>query len=126
ATAAPARGVLSHDNGHDTGLLDGDFTVTMNLWWGSNATKLRLFENGVLIMTVPLTFGGTAAQTSQVAVAGKKNGTYVYTGELVNSRGTTAVQPVTVKVKDAAPGTPVLSADNWDGDGSYTLTADMW
>ncbi|WP_194763146.1 glycosyl hydrolase 53 family protein [Microbacterium sp. UFMG61] len=126
ATAAPARGVLSHDNGHDTGLLDGDFTVTMNLWWGSNATKLRLFENGVLITTVPLTFGGTAAQTSQVAVAGKKNGTYVYTGELVNSRGTTAVQPVTVKVKDAAPGTPVLSADNGDGDGSYTLTADMW
>ncbi|MCS3442734.1 glycosyl hydrolase 53 family protein [Microbacterium phyllosphaerae] len=126
ATAAPARGVLSHDNGHDTGLLDGDFTVTMNLWWGSNATKLRLFENGVLIKTVPLTFGGTAAQAARVAVTGKKDGTYVYTGELVNSRGTTAVQPVTVKVKDAAPGTPVLSADNGDGDGSYTLTADMW
>ncbi|MGJ0390363.1 glycosyl hydrolase 53 family protein [Microbacterium sp. CGR1] len=126
ATAAPARGVLSHDNGHDTGLLDGDFTVTMNLWWGSNATKLRVFENGVLITTVPLTFGGTAAQITRVAVAGKKNGTYVYTGELVNSRGVTAVQPVTVKVTDAAPGTPVLSSDNWDGDGSYTLTADMW
>lgn len=126
ATAAPARGVLSHDNGHDTGLLDGDFTVTMNLWWGQNATKLRIFENGVLIETVPLTFGGTAAQTARVAIAGKANGSYVYTGELVNSRGVTAVQPVTVKVKDAAPGTPVLSADNWDRDGSYTLTADMW
>ncbi|WP_082477851.1 glycosyl hydrolase 53 family protein [Microbacterium sp. Leaf320] len=126
ATAAPARGVLSHDNGHDTGLLDGDFTVTMNLWWGQNATKLRVFENGVLITTVPLNFGGTAAQTAQIAVTGKANGSYVYTGELVNSRGVTAVQPVTVKVKDAAPGTPVLSADNWDGDGSYTLTADMW
>lgn len=126
ATAAPARGVLAHDNGHDTGLLDGDFTVTMNLWWGSNATKLRLFENGVLIKTVPLTFGGTVAQVARVAVTGKANGSYVYTGELVNSRGVTAVQPVTVKVKDAAPGTAVLSADNWDGDGSYTLTADMW
>lgn len=126
ATAAPARGVLSHDNGHDTGLLDGDFTVTMNLWWGQNATKLRVFENGVLIETVPLTFGGTAAQVARVAVSGKKNGSYVYTGELVNSRGVTAVQPVTVKVKDAAPGTPVLSADNGDGDGSYTVTADMW
>ncbi len=126
ATAAPARGVLSHDNGHDTGLLDGHYTVTMNLWWGQNATKLRVFENGVLIETVPLTFGGTSAQVARVAVTGKKNGSYVYTGELVNSRGVTAVQPVTVKVKDAAPGTPVLSADNWDGDGSYTLTADMW
>ncbi|AXL11009.1 arabinogalactan endo-1,4-beta-galactosidase [Microbacterium foliorum] len=126
ATAAPARGVLSHDNGHDTGLLDGDFTITMNLWWGSNATSLRVFENGTLIKTVPLAFGGTAAQTAQVAVTGKKNGTYVYTGELVNSRGLTAVQPVTVTVRDAAPGMPVLSADNGDGDGSYTLTADMW
>lgn len=126
ADAAPARGVLSHDNGHDTGLLDGDFMLTMNLWWGQNATQLRVFENGVLIETVPLTFGGTAAQTAQVAVTGKANGSYVYSGELVNSRGVTAVKPVTVKVKDAAPGTPVLSADNWDGDGSYTLTADMW
>ncbi|WP_447647285.1 glycosyl hydrolase 53 family protein [Microbacterium forte] len=126
ATAAPARGVLSHDNGHDTGLLDGDFTLTMNLWWGQNATKLRVFENGVLIKTVPLTFGGTSAQSAQIAVTGKANGSYVYSGELVNSRGVTAVKPVTVTVKDAAPGTPVLSADNWDGDGSYTLTADMW
>ncbi|WP_091229242.1 glycosyl hydrolase 53 family protein [Microbacterium sp. 3J1] len=126
AKAAPARGVLSHDNGHDTGLLDGDFTVTMNLWWGQNATKLRLFENGVLIATVPLTFGGTSAQVAQVAVTGKTNGTYEYTGELVNSRGVMAVKPVTVKVKDAAPGAPVLSADNGDGDGSYTVTANMW
>ncbi|WP_295100675.1 glycosyl hydrolase 53 family protein [uncultured Microbacterium sp.] len=126
ATAAPARGVLSHDNGHDTGLLDGDFTLTMNLWWGQNATKLRVFENGVLVKTVPLTFGGTSAQSAQIAVTGKTNGSYVYSGELVNSRGVTAVKPVTVMVKDAAPGTPVLSADNWDGDGSYTLTADMW
>ncbi|WP_394194895.1 glycosyl hydrolase 53 family protein [Microbacterium foliorum] len=126
ATTAPARGVLSHDNGHDTGLLDGDFTLTMNLWWGQNATKLRVFENGVLVKTVPLTFGGTSAQSAQIAVTGKTNGSYVYSGELVNSRGVTAVKPVTVTVKDAAPGTPVLSADNWDGDGSYTLTADMW
>jgi len=126
ATTAPARGVLSHDNGHDTGLLDGDFTLTMNLWWGQNATKLRVFENGVLVKTVPLTFGGTSAQSAQIAVTGKANGSYVYSGELVNSRGVTAVKPVTVTVKDAAPGTPVLSADNWDGDGSYTLTADMW
>lgn len=126
ATAAPARGVLSHDNGHDTGLLDGDFTLTMNLWWGQNATKLRVFENGVLIKTVPLAFEGTSAQSAQIAVTGKANGSYVYSGELVNSRGVTAVKPVTVTVKDAVPGTPVLSADNWDGDGSYTLTADMW
>lgn len=126
ATAAPARGALSHDNGHDTGLLDGDYTVTMNLWWGQNATKLRVFENGEVIATVPLTYGGTAAQRASIPVSGKANGTYVYTGELVNSRGATAVQPVTVTVKDAAPGTPVLSSDNQDRDGSYAVTANLW
>ncbi|MGF6824264.1 arabinogalactan endo-1,4-beta-galactosidase [Microbacterium sp. ZKA21] len=126
ATGAPARGVLSHDNGHDTGLRDGDFTVTMNLWWGENATKLRVFENGELVATVPLAYGGTAAQTATVAVSGKANGTYEYTGELVNSQGSTVVKPVTVTVKDAAPGVPALAADNHDGDGNYTVTADLW
>jgi arabinogalactan endo-1,4-beta-galactosidase len=126
ATAAPATAQLSHDNGHDTGLLDGDFTVTMNLWWGQNATKLRLFENGEFIATVPLTYGGTAAQQARIPVSGKANGTYVYSGELVNSRGATAVRPITVKVKDAAPGTPVLTADNGDRDGTYIVTANMW
>jgi len=126
ATAAPARGVLSHDNGHDTGLHDGDFTVTMNLWWGQNATKLRVFENDRLIATLPLTYGGSAAQNARIPVTGKANGTYIYTGELVNSRGATAVKPVTVNVRDAAPGTPVLSSDDHDRDGSYTVTANMW
>jgi arabinogalactan endo-1,4-beta-galactosidase len=126
ATAAPATGRLSHDNGHDTGLHDGDFDVTMHLWWGQNATKLRLFENGELIATVPLTYGGEAAQQARVPVRGKANGSYVYTGELVNSRGVTAVRPITVKVKDAAPGTPVLSADNGDRDGSYVVAANLW
>lgn len=126
ATAAPARGVLSHDNGHDTGLHDGDFTVTMNLWWGQNATKLRVFENDELIATVPLAYGGTSPQIARVAVTGKSNGTYVYTGELVNSQGETVVKSVTVTVKDAAPGIPVLSASNGDGDGDYAVTADLW
>src|SRR5699024_1374763 len=49
STQAPARGVLSHDNGWDTGLLDGDYAVRMNLWWGTNATSFRLSEDGSLI-----------------------------------------------------------------------------
>ncbi len=126
ATAAPARGVLSHDNGHDTGLRDGDFTVTMNLWWGQNATRLRLFENGELVATLPLAFGGTAAQSARFAVTGRANGTYVYSGELVNSQGATPVKPVTVTVTDASPGVPVLSSDNHDRDGAYTVSADLW
>ncbi len=126
AAAAPAKGVLSHDNGRDTGLADGDYNVTMNLWWGQNATEFRLFENGVLVATVPLPYGGFSAQRASVPVSGKSNGTYVYTGELVNSQGVTATTTLKVKVSDAAPAKPVLSHDNHDGDGTFTLTANLW
>ena len=126
ATAVPARGVLSHDNGWDTGLLDGDYTVKMNLWWGENASSLRLYENGVLIATVPLTARGTSAQYAAVPVSGRTNGTYRYTGVLANTRGETTLAPITVSVTAANPGKPVLSHDNHDGDGRYTVTANMW
>ncbi|HCX83805.1 MAG TPA: glycosyl hydrolase family 32 [Micrococcales bacterium] len=126
ATSKPAVGVLTHDNGWDTGLLDGDYAVSMNLWWGSNASSFRLYENGTLVATVPLTPKGNGPQSARVPITGKKDGTYVYTGELVNSRGTTATSSVTVRVTQAKPGTPVLSHDNWDRDGSYSLTANLW
>ncbi|QAY72022.1 hypothetical protein ET445_00430 [Agromyces protaetiae] len=126
AAAAPAVGVLSTDNGWDTGLQDGEFTVSMNLWWGENATSLRLFENGELVSTVPLTPASPGAQTASVRISGLHNGVYQYTGELVNSKGATRVQPVTVQVSHATPATPVLSSDNWDGDGVYTVTANLW
>lgn len=126
AIAVPAKGVLSHDNGWDTGLLDGDFTVRMNLWWGQNASSMRLYEDGVLIATVPLTANGLSAQAASVPVAGKANGTYTYTAVLANTKGETTLAPITVQVTAASPGTPVLSHDNWDGDGTFTVTANMW
>jgi levanase len=126
ATAPPGRGTLSHDNGWDTGLADGDYTVTMNLYRGENASSFRLFENGTPVATVPLAYGGTAPQQAKVPIGGKPNGVYVYTGELVNSKGVTATTSVTVKVTQATPGKPVLSHDNKDGDGRFTLTANMW
>ncbi|MET0446806.1 MAG: chitinase N-terminal domain-containing protein, partial [Aeromicrobium sp.] len=126
ATAAPARGQLSHDNGWDTGIADGDYTVHMNLWWGTNGSKLRIFENGELVSTQQLAFGGVAPQKATLPVAGKGNGIYTYTGELVNSQGTTALAAVTVTVTHANPGTPQLSHDNWDRDGRYAVTANLW
>ncbi|WIM24362.1 glycosyl hydrolase 53 family protein [Microbacterium sp. zg-Y625] len=126
STSAPAVGVLSHDNGWDTGLRDGDYTVRMNLWWGVNGSSFRLYENGALVAVQPLVYGGKAPQTATVRVTGRQDGTYVYTGEIVNASGVTATRPVTVTVADASPGTPVLRHDNWDRDGRYTVTADMW
>lgn len=126
ATAVPTRGTLSHDNGWDTGLADGDYTVTMNLWWGQNGSSFRLYENGALVSSVPLSYGGVSPQQARIPIAGKTNGTYVYTGELVNSKGITSTTSVTVKVTQANPAKPVLSHDNHDGDGSYTVTANLW
>jgi levanase len=126
ATAAPARATLSHDNGWDTGLADGDYNITMNLSWGQNGSSFRLYENGVLVSTVPLSYGGLSPQQASVPIAGKPNGTYVYTGELVNTKGVTATKSITVKVTQANPAKPVLSHDNQDGDGNYTLTANLW
>ncbi|MFP7834513.1 glycosyl hydrolase 53 family protein [Marisediminicola sp. LYQ134] len=126
AVAAPARGTLTHNNGWDTGLHDGSFTVSMNMWWGENASVLRVFENGDLIDTVALDYDGVRAQRAAIDVTGKPNGTYTYTAELENSKGVTELAPLTVRVTDANPGTPRLSHDNNDRDGDYTVTASMW
>lgn len=126
AQTTPSRGVLSTDSGWDTGLHDGDFTVSMNLWSGVNGAVFKLYENGELISTKLLDANSPKAQLTTVAVSGKTNGTYVYTGELINAKGATATTSVTVKVTDAAPAVPVVSHDNWDRDGAYTVTTNLW
>ena len=127
ARSVPGKAVLSSDDGWDTGLRDGTFRVTMNLWWGQNGSLFKLYRDGELVGSVPLEIAsGPSAQQAVVDIAGLPNGTYRFTGELVNSRGTTATAPLTVTVTDASPGSPVLSHDNHDGDGSYTVRADMW
>lgn len=126
ATKAPGKGVLSSNDGWNTGLRDGEFQLTMNLWWGENGSIFRLYQDGQLVSTTPLSLNSPAAQSAVVDIAGLKNGTYVFTGELVNSKGTTATEPLTVTVTNASPGAPSLSSDNWDGDGNYTVTANLW
>ncbi|MBB6734248.1 chitinase N-terminal domain-containing protein [Cohnella zeiphila] len=126
ASGVPGKAVLSDDNGYNNGLRDGDYTVTMNLWWGNNGTTVKLYENGVLVGTQALTDASPNAQAAKFAIAGKSNGTYVYTCELTNVYGTTACDSHTVVVSDANPGKPVLSSDNWDGDGSFQVTMNLW
>ncbi|WP_042199081.1 fibronectin type III domain-containing protein [Paenibacillus camerounensis] len=126
ATDTPGDPVLSSNNGHDTGLLDGEYQITMNMWWGNNGTSYRLYENGKLIDSRAITDDSPAAQTFKTDVAGRGNGTYTYTAELTNSLGTTVSRPLVVTVKDASPSKPVLSNDNWDGDGNFIITMNMW
>ncbi len=122
ATAAPGKGVLSSDNWDG----DGTFTVSMNLWWGQNAQSVTFYENGEPIATQDLVDETPSAQKASVQVAGLANGTYVYTAVLTNQHGSTTTSKLTVTVDKANPATPVLSHDNWDGDGSYTLTTNLW
>ncbi|MCM3635403.1 endonuclease [Paenibacillus camelliae] len=126
STGVPSKPVLSHNNGHANGLLAGSYTVTMNMWWGNNGSVYKLYEDGELIYTTKLTDASPSAQTVKVDVSGKGNGSYTYVAELSNSHGTTVSAPITVTVKDAAPGHAVLSHNNWDGDGSYNISMNMW
>lgn len=126
AGAVPGKGALSNDNGWDTGLKDGAYTVTMNLWWGENASSVRLYENGRLLKVVPVEYRGQRAQAVSVPVSGRTDGTYRYTAVLANTKGETTTAAMDVVVDAAKPGTPVLSHDNHDGDGTYTVTANMW
>ncbi|MGP4099566.1 carboxypeptidase regulatory-like domain-containing protein [Nonomuraea sp. KM90] len=126
ATAPPGRAALSTTSGWAHGLHDGTYDVTMNLWYGVNASVLVLYENGKEIARRDLTPDTPSAQKATVPVTARKNGTYVYTGELLNQAGRTATTPVKVEVTDANPGRPVLSSDNWDGDGDHTIRMNMW
>lgn len=126
ATGVPGTPVLSHNNGWDNGLQDGSYAVTMNLWWGNNGTEYRLYENGALIDTVELKDASPSAQSVKTDITGKANGTYTYTAELINAYGKTVSSTLVVKVTDASPGKAVLSQDNWDQDGSYKVTMNMW
>jgi len=126
AKTAPGRGTLSNTSGWEYGLHDGNYDVVMNLWHGTPGSIFRLYENGKLVATKVLPATTGSSQTAGVTFTGKPNGTYVYTGELINAKGTTATTSTTVKVTSAAPGVPVVSHDNRDKDGSFTVTADLW
>ncbi|NYD67206.1 rhamnogalacturonan lyase family protein [Agromyces atrinae] len=126
ATSKPGQGTLSNTSGWANGLHDGNFDVVMNLWWGTPGTLFRLYENGELIETRVLPATAGMSQTTGVTFDGKPNGRYEYTAELVNSKGSTATSSTVVVVNAANPGAPVLSHDNWDGDGAFTVTANLW
>ncbi|MFC5823929.1 hypothetical protein [Nonomuraea insulae] len=123
STSPPARATLSTSGAW---LGDGSYDVTMNLWYGANAGVFILYENGKEIARRDLTLHTPSPQKATVAVTGRRNGVYVYTGELVNQVGRTPTTSVKVEVTHADPGEPVLSGDNWDGDGDYTIRMNMW
>lgn len=69
AKERPGKPLLTHDNWWPQ---DGDYTVTMNMWWGVNADKVKIYENGVLISEADLTANTPQAQTHSVKINGRK------------------------------------------------------
>ncbi|KAJ3198121.1 hypothetical protein HK101_008621 [Irineochytrium annulatum] len=126
AAEAPGKPVLSSDNGYTTGLFEGSYNVSMNLWWGENGSEYKLYENGVLIDTQKLTAATPSSQFAKTAITGKTNGTYTYVAELTNDKGTTRSEVLTVQVTNATPGKATLSQNNWDGDGNYSVSMNLW
>jgi endo-1,4-beta-xylanase len=122
----PGVATLSSTSGWSTGLQDGNYDVKMNLWSGTPGSYYRLYENGVLVDGQQLNAIDVTSQSASTTFSGKPNGTYVYKAEMINSKGVTATRATTVKVTEAAPGKPVVSADNWHNDGSFTATANLW
>ena len=124
--SAPGVAALSNTSGWADGLHDGNYDVNMNLWHGSPGSFYRLYENGVLVAAQQLESSDGSQQSATNQFNGKPNGTYVYRAELVNAEGVTATKTTKVVVKDAAPGKPVVSTDNWDQDGNFIATANLW
>ncbi|WP_265520194.1 hypothetical protein [Oerskovia flava] len=125
AWSAPARPALSVT--HATpGVTDGRFTLTANLWWGSNATALRFLADGEVVHTVALADASPAAQRASFDVSGVPDGDHRYTVEAVNTFGTTTSRELVVRVRDALPAQAALAHDNGDRDGQYTLTTNLW
>jgi len=126
ASGAPGMPELSDDNGHESGIMDGTYNITMNMWWGNNGTVYKLYENDVLIDTGTLAARSPQSQTFTTSIKGRSNGTYHYYVELINTNGTTRSKVHTVVVTQAAPAVPVLSHNNWDGDGKFEVSMNMW
>jgi hypothetical protein len=126
STAKPGKPVLADNNGHDNGIPNGAYDITMNLWYGENGWIYKLYENDVLVDTKGLTDRTPAAQTAVTAIGGKPNGTYRYRAELMNAFGTTSSDTHVVTVTQAAPDKPVLAHNNWDGDGSFQVNMNLW
>ncbi|MNV76913.1 hypothetical protein D3C71_1702970 [compost metagenome] len=70
----------------------------MNMWWGTNATGYRLYENDVLIDTKTLQAATPSAQSAVTAIADRGIGVYQYRVELFNAAGVTSSDVLTVKV----------------------------
>lgn len=111
ASGIPGSPSVTHDNWDK----DGNYTITMSMWWGgNNGTSWKLYENDVLIHSGDLIDDSPNAQTGSKVFSGKANGTYNYKCELINAYGTATSSIIAVEVNsggggDGPPSKPLIS-----------------
>lgn len=116
AAGAPPTPALSHDNWD----ADGNYTITMNMWWGNNGTSWKLYEDDVLIVSESLADNSPNAQTISKQFTGKPNGTYTYQCELINSYGKAVSNILTVTVGKGGDAGSGIKISNVDTNGEAT------
>ena len=94
ASGTPGTPILAHDNNDN----DGNYTITMNMWWGNNGKSWKLYENDNLVYTGALTDGSPNPQTASKTFSNMPAGTYTYKCDLINSFGTTSSATISVNV----------------------------
>ena len=70
----------------------------MNMWWGTNSSEARLYENGQLIETKELQVNTPSAQQARFDISGREKGIYEYRVELINAAGAASSEIVKVQV----------------------------
>ncbi|KAJ49258.1 hypothetical protein BD780_002556 [Clostridium tetanomorphum] len=88
STSAPATFQISKNN------WDGspNYTISMDLWYGTNGELWKLYENGKLVNEIKLVNNSPNPQHAEIKFTDKSNGTYKYTAELINAAGVTNSQ----------------------------------
>ena len=78
---------------------NGAFTLTANMWWGTNATSAQFYQGGVPVgAPIALTAQTPNAQSASLSLVRAK-GDYVYKVAFTNAAGTTWSSDLKVKVK---------------------------
>lgn len=112
ASGAPGKPVLQHNQyGTD---YDGNYTITMSMYYGNNATSYKLYEQAgafgefKVIKEGTLTDNTPAVQSTSVEIVDRKGvNTFRYKAEFINSFGSTFSDVISVRVgKDG--NTPIV------------------
>ncbi len=124
-TSVPSDFQLSKDN------WDGspNYTISMDMWHGTNSDIWKLYENGKLVHEIKLVNNSPNAQHAEIKFTNKSNRTYTYTAELINSAGVTKSKntivhevtkndtpPIDVPLPESASGQPAVGYTVLDED----------